>query len=79
MTDGDFDFLGQAYWRKRIHQLKLELRSAASGPSLSIPEAAKAYGTELKPKRDRHGERPAIPKREIASEPPRQRRSSYSG
>ena len=58
MSDGDFDFLGQGYWRKRVHQLKLELRSDASGANLSLPEAAKAYGTELKPKRDRPSGKP---------------------
>ena len=71
MTEGDRDYLGHGYWRKRIHQIKQELRSATTKPSLSIPEQAKPYGTELKPKRDPHGGRPAIPKSEIASQSPR--------
>ena len=51
MSEGDLDYLGQSYWRKRIHQIKQELRSSPSEPSLAIPEQTKAYGTELKPKR----------------------------
>ena len=27
MTDGNFDFIGQAYWRKRVDQLKLEFKA----------------------------------------------------
>ncbi len=79
MTEGDRDYLGHGYWRKRIHQIKQELRAAATEPSPSIPEQAKPYGTELKPKRDRYGGRPAMPKRAHASEPPRQSRAYYSG
>ena len=51
MTEGALDYLGKADWRKRIHQLKRELRSNTSKQSLTIPEQPKAYGTELRPKR----------------------------
>ena len=78
MTTGDLDFLGHADWRKRIHQIKQELRSATPKQSRTFPEQAKPDGTELKPKRDRHSAKPASPTREIASKPSRQGRSSYS-
>ena len=51
MTESNFDLLGQADWRKRVHQLKQELRSTESDPQLVVPEQVKGYGTELKPKR----------------------------
>ncbi len=54
MTEGGFDYWGQRDWLKRIHQLKKELRSAASKPSLNFPEPAIAYGTKLTPKRGQH-------------------------
>ena len=64
MTEGGFDYRGQRDWLKRIHQLKKELRSATSEPSLIIPQAAKAYGTELNPKRVRHSRlQPALKER----------------
>ena len=46
MTANNFDFLGQGDWRKRIYQLKQELRSSASKPSLAIPEQTKPYGNK---------------------------------
>ena len=71
MTDGALDYLGQGYWRKRIHQIKQELRAATTEPSLSIPEQAKPYGTELKPKRILPNGKPPRSTPEIASAPPR--------
>ena len=69
MTDGDRDFWGQADWRRRIHQLKQEFRSDTLEQRLTIPEQAKPYGTERKPKRDLHSDKPAIQKSAIASAP----------
>ena len=71
MTEGDLDFLGKGDWRKRIHQLKLELRSNPSKQSLTIPEQPKAYGIELKPKRILPSDKPPKPIPAIASPPPR--------
>lgn len=71
MTEGDLDYLGHDDWRKRIHQLKKELRSAPSEPSRTIPEQPKAYGTELKPKRILPNGKPTRSTPEIASAPPR--------
>ena len=61
MTEGNLDYLGQSYWRKRIHQIKQELRSSSAEQRLIIPEQVKPYGTELKPKRDRDSGKPASP------------------
>lgn len=51
MTERHFDFLGQGDWRKRLHQLKQELRGKPSEHRPAIPEQVKGHGTELKPKR----------------------------
>lgn len=79
MSEGDLNYLGQRYWRKRIYQIKQAFRSSTPEQSLNISEQTKAYGTELKPKRILHSAQPPRPKPEIASEPPRQSRSYYSG
>lgn len=72
MSEGPLDFLGQGDWRKRIHQLKQELRSSTSKQkSLTIPEQPKAYGTELNPKRILPSDKPPKPIPEIAASPPR--------
>ena len=65
MTDGDLDYLGQGYWRKRIHQLKHEFRSTASDHRLTLPEQAKPYGAERKPKRDLPSGKPARANRPV--------------
>ena len=44
MTDSNPDFLGQNYWRKRIEQIKQELRSADPEGRLIIPEQETPYG-----------------------------------
>ena len=49
MTEGARDFLKQAYWRKRIHQIKQEFHAATVADDLSLPEQTKADGPELKP------------------------------
>ena len=49
--ESHLDFFGEADWRKRIGQLKQELRSAEAGGKVTIPEQAKPYGSERKPKR----------------------------
>lgn len=51
MTESNLDFLGQGDWRKRLHQLKQELRGKPSEHRPAIPEQVKGHGTELKPKR----------------------------
>lgn len=69
MTEGGFDHWGQREWLKRIHQLKKELRSAASEPVLKIPESAKAYGSKLNPKRRQTRQQPALEARSLPSSP----------
>ena len=48
MTGEIFCHLGQNDWRKRIDQLKQQLRSGDPAPTLPLPEQTKAYGSELK-------------------------------
>ena len=69
MTEGDRDFLGQAYWRKRIYQIKKEFRSPPADDSRTIPEQPKAYGPDRKPKRVLHSRNLTRPKSAIASAP----------
>lgn len=71
MSEGNLDYLEHSYWRKRIHQLKQELRSNTSEVSLVIPEQVKTDGTELKPKRNLNSVKPTLPKPAIASAPSR--------
>ena len=70
MTEGGFDYWGQKDWLKRIHQLKKELRSAASEPSLKIPEPAKVYGANLNPKQVRQSsQQPVLKARSLPRSP----------
>ena len=76
MTEGDPDFLGHGGWRKRIHQLKQELRATASQQRLTIPEETKADGTEMKPKRIINSGKPTEPIGDGAAASPRRRTAS---
>ena len=70
MTQDGFDYWGKRDWLKRIHQLKKELRSATSDPSLIIPQPVKASGTHLNPKQIRpSGKQPALKARSLPKSP----------
>ena len=70
MTASNVDFLGHADWRKRIHQLKQELRSGNPEQRLIIPEQGKAYGTDRKGKPGLPSSKSTIPNREIPAQSP---------
>lgn len=46
MTDDNFDFLGQAYWRKCIHQLKQEFKADTTRTTRRPISAPLTYGSQ---------------------------------
>ena len=67
MTEADLISLGIEDWRKRIAQLRIELRNPSARPQLDIPAEGNRYGTELRPQGNRHSRTPSVSTPEIAS------------